>query len=74
MDTLSRLLDGRAELTPDMATRFEKAFDISAAPTMWAAYELAQIEGRSDASSIERVPKSRLGPMINRFAESQRRQ
>lgn len=56
---LSRTLNGRAALTPDMAIRFQKAFGVSAATLlqMQAAYDLAQIESRSDAISIERVPE-----------------
>jgi antitoxin HigA-1 len=56
---LSRLLNGRAALTPDMAIRFEKAFGISAATMlrMQAAYGLSQIKSRSDAISIQRVPE-----------------
>lgn len=54
---LSRTLNGRAALTPDMAIRFEKAFGISAATLlrMQAAFDLAQIESKSDAIKIERV-------------------
>lgn len=56
---LSRLLNGRAALSPDMAIRFEKAFGTPAATMlrMQAAYDLAQIKNKADAISIERVPE-----------------
>lgn len=55
---LSRLLNGRAALTPDMAIRFEKAFGISAAPMlrMQLAYDLAQAKLRAETLGIERLP------------------
>ncbi|MDZ4140255.1 MULTISPECIES: HigA family addiction module antitoxin [Erythrobacter] len=54
---LSRLLNGRAALTPEMAIRFEKAFGISAATMlrMQSAYDLAQAKSGSETISIERV-------------------
>lgn len=56
---LSRLLNGRAALTADMAIRFEKAFGISAATMlhMQAAYDLAQARLRAKTVAIERLPE-----------------
>ena len=54
---LSRVLNGRAALTPDMAIRFEKAFGISAATMlrMQSAHDLAQAQSGAEAISIKRV-------------------
>lgn len=59
LPALSRLLSGGIPLTPDVATRFETVFRVSAATMlrMQAAYDLAQTESRSDASHKERRPK-----------------
>lgn len=59
LPALSRLLSGGIALTPDMATRFETAFGVSAATMlrMQAAYDRAQVEGRSNASHKKRRPK-----------------
>ena len=56
---LSRLLNGRAALTADMAIRFEKAFGISAATMlhMQSAYDLAQARLRAKTIVIERLPE-----------------
>lgn len=55
---LSRLLNGRAALTPEMAVRFEKAFGISAATMLriQTDYDLAQAKLRTDTVTIERLP------------------
>ena len=55
---LSRLLNGRAALTPEMAIRFEKAFGISAATMlrMQTDYDLAQAKIRTETVTIERLP------------------
>lgn len=47
---LSRLLNGEAAFTPDMAARIEIGFGVSAATIlrMQAAYDLAQAKGSSD--------------------------
>jgi addiction module HigA family antidote len=57
--TMSNLLNGHADLSPEMAVRFEKAFGISAATLlrMQAAYDLAQVSGAAKALKIERLPE-----------------
>ena len=56
---LSRLLNGRAALTAEMAIRFEKAFGISAVTMlrMQSAHDLAQAELRAEAIIVERLPQ-----------------
>lgn len=48
--TASNLLNGNAGLSAEMATRFEKAFELKAATLMrmQAAYELAEARARED--------------------------
>jgi addiction module HigA family antidote len=55
---LSRLLNGRASLTPEMAIRFEQAFGISAVTIlgMQSRYDLAQARLRAETVVIERLP------------------
>ena len=57
---MSNLLNGKAALSPEMAIRFEKAFDIPAATMlrMQAAYDLAQAELRADEIKVERWPEA----------------
>jgi len=57
--TMSNLLNGHADLSPEMAVRFEKAFGVSAATLlrMQAAFDLAQVEGAAKALKIERLPE-----------------
>ncbi|MAO03390.1 MULTISPECIES: HigA family addiction module antitoxin [unclassified Citromicrobium] len=54
---LSNLLNGKAALSPDMATQFENAFGIKAEALvrMQAAYDLEHIEMAQDRVSIQRV-------------------
>lgn len=58
---LSRLLNGRAALTPEMAIRFEQAFNISAATMlrMQSAYDLVQAKLQAETADIERLPDPR---------------
>lgn len=55
---LSRLLNGRASLSPEMAVRFEKAFGISAATILRVQtdHNLVQAKLRTDTLTIERLP------------------
>lgn len=57
--TMSNLLNGHADLSPEMAVRFEKAFGVSAATLlrMQAAFDLAQVEDVAKALKIERLPE-----------------
>lgn len=61
---LSRFLNGRAALTPDMAIRFEQAFGILAITMlgMQSAYDLAQAKLRAETVDIERLPDPRRDP------------
>ena len=56
---LSRWLNGKAALTPDIADRFEAAFGVPAATIlkMQATHDLSQVRSKSDAYRIERLPK-----------------
>jgi addiction module HigA family antidote len=56
---LSRVLNGRAALTPGMAIRFEKAFGISAATMlrMQSAHDLAQAKHEAASINVTRVPE-----------------
>lgn len=56
---LSRLLNGRAALTPEMAIRFEKAFGISALTMMRMQldHDLAQAKLRDETVIIGRLPE-----------------
>ena len=56
---MSRLLNGKAALTPDMARRFEKAFGVSASTMlrMQSSYDLAQLELVDDPVEVERIPE-----------------
>lgn len=55
---LSRMLNGNARLTPIMATRFEKAFGISAATLlrMQLSHDLTKAKLKESSISISRVP------------------
>jgi addiction module HigA family antidote len=57
---LSTLLNGRANLSADMAIRFEKAFGIKADTLMrmQTAYELAQARVHEDDIKVERLAKA----------------
>ena len=56
---MSRLLNAKAALSPDMARRFEQAFGVSAATLlrMQVAYDLAQLELVQGWLDIERIPE-----------------
>lgn len=58
--TMSSLLDGRAELSVEMAIRFEKAVGLSADTLMrmQAAHYLAQEQARKSASRLIRSRRS----------------
>ncbi|GGC23073.1 hypothetical protein GCM10011371_08480 [Novosphingobium marinum] len=57
--TMSKLFNGNASLSAEMALRFEKAFGISADTLMrmQATYDMAQAREHADALAIERVPE-----------------
>ena len=57
--TMSNLLDGKAALSPEIAIRFEKAFDVPAATMMrmQAAWNLAQVDLQAGAIEVERWPE-----------------
>ncbi|MDY7092472.1 MAG: HigA family addiction module antitoxin [Acidobacteriota bacterium] len=54
--TLSRLINGKAGISPEMAIRLSKAFGSS--PGMWirlqAAYDIAQAQAKADEIHVER--------------------
>ena len=54
--TLSRVINGRAGISPDMAIRLEKAFGSSADVwlRMQAAYDLAQARMHEDRINVKR--------------------
>lgn len=56
---MSNLLNGHADLSPEMAVRFEKAFGIAAATLlrMQATFALSQVEEAASALKIERLPE-----------------
>ena len=53
---LSRLINGQAGISPEMAIRLSKAFGTT--PDIWirmqAAYDIAQAKGREDQIKVER--------------------
>ena len=55
--TLSRVINGQAGISPDMAIRLEKAFGSSADVwlRMQAAYDLAQARRHEDRIEVKRV-------------------
>lgn len=54
--TLSRLLNGRSGISPEMAIRLSKAFDTSAEIwiRMQASYDIAQAKRRESEIQVER--------------------
>lgn len=54
--TLSRVVNGKASVSPEMAIRLEKAFGGTADSwvRMQTAYDLAQVRSRSDQIQVER--------------------
>ena len=62
--TLSDLLNGNATLSPEMALRIEKAFDVSMdiLLRMQAWYDASQMRARADEVSVQRYqPKPTAG-------------
>jgi len=57
---LSALLNGRADLSANMAIRFEKAFGIRAEMLMrmQASYDLAQVRAHEDELVVERMTRT----------------
>ncbi|GJL97655.1 MAG: hypothetical protein DHS20C06_14720 [Hyphobacterium sp.] len=57
---MSNVLNGKAALSPDMALRFEKAFDISAGTLlrMQASHDLAMAKTTSRTGKIKRITKA----------------
>ena len=55
--TMSNLLNGKAALSPEMAIRFEKAFNISASTMlrMQAAHDLQMAQNAAKSIKINRV-------------------
>lgn len=57
--TLSRLINGRAGISPDMAIRLSKAF--GSTPEFWLRlqlnYDVAQAKHRADAINVERYQR-----------------
>ena len=55
--TLSRLINGQAGVSPDMAIRLAKAFGTT--PDIWirmqASYDIAQAKGQEDQIQVERL-------------------
>jgi addiction module HigA family antidote len=56
---MSNLLNGKADLSPEMAIRFEKAFGIPADTMlrMQTAHDLADARAHQDEIAVERVPE-----------------
>ncbi|MBX7483922.1 HigA family addiction module antitoxin [Qipengyuania qiaonensis] len=56
---LSRVLNGRAALSPEMAIRFEKAFGVSAQTMlrMQSAHDLVLAKKGAKAIKVDRVPE-----------------
>jgi addiction module HigA family antidote len=59
--TLSRVINGQAAITPEMAIRLSKAF--GSTPETWLkmqqAYDLAQMRAREDEIVVERYTSTR---------------
>jgi antitoxin HigA-1 len=57
---LSNLLNGTANLSPDMAIRFEKAFGVSADTLlrMQTGYDLAQARALEKSIKVKRLPQA----------------
>lgn len=57
---LSNVVNGKAALSPDMALRFEQAFDISAATLlrMQASHDLVIAKQSSKTDQIKRIAKA----------------
>jgi addiction module HigA family antidote len=60
--TLSRVINGRAGISPEMAVRLSKAF--GSTPEMWlrmqVAYDLAQVRARADKIDVQRYEPMRV--------------
>ena len=61
--TLSRLINGRAGISPEMAIRLSKAF--GSTPDAWirlqAAYDIAQATARADQIDVQRYELAHAG-------------
>ncbi len=61
--TLSRLINGKAGISPEMAIRLSKAFGTTA--DIWirmqASYDIAQAKDRVDDIHVERYQEARVG-------------
>ena len=57
--TMSNLLNGKADLSPDMALRFELAFGLGAETLlrMQTAHDLAEARQDADRLQVERIPE-----------------
>lgn len=64
--TLSRLINGKASVSPEMAVRLSKAFGSTAG--FWLRlqlnYDLAQIEKRSTTIKVHRIPAPEERPAL----------
>ncbi len=62
--TLSRVINGRSAISPEMALRLSQAFGGTA--EMWLrmqmAYDLAQVRNRADANELQRYEPPRAIP------------
>jgi antitoxin HigA-1 len=56
---MSNLLNGKADLSPEMALRFELAFGLDAETLlrMQTAHDLAEVREEADRLDVERVPE-----------------
>lgn len=56
---LSRMLNGHAALTPEMAIRFEQAYGVSAATLlrMQSAHNLVEARRTAQSICVERIPE-----------------
>ena len=60
--TLSSLLNGKADLSGDMALRFEKAFGVKmdTLMRMQSSYDIAQTRKRGKTIRVRRIPHAAL--------------
>ena len=61
--TVSKLINGRAAISPEMAIRLSKAF--GSTPEFWLRlqlnYDLAQVAAKADAIHVERYVPAAIG-------------
>src|SRR5215203_3997689 len=70
--TISKLVNGRASVSPEMAIRLSKAFGSTPefSLRLQLNYDLAQIQARADEIKVERyVPKDALKDVSNSLGE-----